>query len=585
MKPKSHNNCLHMCLCLVVLVNLLVPLALLGQDPWATYEGTKGPGAGKHIVLISGDEEYRSEEALVQLAKILAQHHGFRCTVLFAIDPETGVINPNIQNNIPGLEALKSADLMVLFTRFRGLPNAQMQCIDDYLKRGGPVLGIRTSTHAFLFRGENPWAHYGNGYRGPNSAWADGFGRLVLGEKWINHHGSHKHESTRGIIAPDADRSRITCGIRDGDIWGPTDVYGVRLPLPGDSVPVVLGQVVTRSGQFDAEDPFFGMRPDDGPPVEGKKNNPMMPIAWTKTYQIPGGQKGRVFASTIGAATDLVSEGTRRLLVNGAYWAMGLEDKIPTSGTKVDVVGNYKPTAYGSHPNEYWNQLALKPQHASKRVVIITGRDYPGHKWKETSPVLADLLREDRRLQVDVVEQPSFLASPKLAEYDTIVLHFMDWEQPDPGPAARKNLRALVRKGKGLVLVHFACGAFQDWPEFATLAGRAWDPELRGHDPHGKFRVDIIDKIHPVTQGMTSFDTVDELYTCLAGDRPIHLLATARSKVDQKDYPMAFVLNEGKGQVFHCVLGHDVQAFEAQGVKDLFRRGCAWTAGLSPAQP
>src|SRR5262249_18026480 len=87
------------------------------DDPWVVYEGTAGPGKGKHVVLISGDEEYRSEETLPALGKILARHHGFKCTVLFAIDPKTGEIDPNRRpHNIPGLEHLKTADLMVIFT-------------------------------------------------------------------------------------------------------------------------------------------------------------------------------------------------------------------------------------------------------------------------------------------------------------------------------------------------------------------------------------------------------------------------------------------------------------------------------------
>src|SRR5436309_8787102 len=88
---------------------------------WVVYEGSDGPGKGKHVVLVSGDEEYRSEETLPQLAKILAKRHGFTCTVLFAIDPKDGTINPNVTDNIPGLEKLKTADLMVIFTRFRKL--------------------------------------------------------------------------------------------------------------------------------------------------------------------------------------------------------------------------------------------------------------------------------------------------------------------------------------------------------------------------------------------------------------------------------------------------------------------------------
>src|SRR5690606_37001782 len=119
------------------------------NQQWVSYEGQQGAGKGKHIVLVSGDEEYRSEEALPMLARILATHHGFKCTVLFAINPESGEIDPEHQNNIPGLEQLQSADLMVLFTRFRELPDEQMQYIDAYTKAGKPVVAMRTATHAF----------------------------------------------------------------------------------------------------------------------------------------------------------------------------------------------------------------------------------------------------------------------------------------------------------------------------------------------------------------------------------------------------------------------------------------------------
>jgi type 1 glutamine amidotransferase len=306
---------------------------LWADDPWLQVAGTAGPGQGKNVVLVSGDEEYRSEEALTQLAKILATHHGFTCTVLYAIDPKTGEISPNTGNNIPGLEALAKADLLVIATRFRNLPDEQMKHIDDYLRAGKPVIGMRTATHAFNIPKDRTYAHYGNGYGGEKKDWADGFGRLVLGEKWISHHGHHGKESTRGLIAPDTKDHPILRGIADGDIWGPTDVYGVRLPLPGDSKPLVLGQVLT------------GMTPDS-PPVEGKKNEPMMPVAWTKTYVIDGGPSGRVFTTTMGSSTDMVAEGTRRMLVNACYWATGLEDKIPEKSC-VDVVGSFEPTPFG----------------------------------------------------------------------------------------------------------------------------------------------------------------------------------------------------------------------------------------------
>jgi len=213
------------------------------------------------------------------------------------------------------------------------------------------------------------------------------------------------------------------------------------------------------------------------------------------------------------------------------------------------------------------------------RVLLVTGQDYPGHPWRKTAPVLCSLLEQDNRVRVTTAEDPAFLDSTALAGYDAVVLHFMNWEQPAPGPAARENLRARVSDGMGLVLVHFACGAFQDWPEFRNLAGRVWDPRLT-HDPYGVFRVDIADPAHPITLGMPSFDTRDELYSCLTGDRPIHVIATAKSKVDGRDYPMAFVLEYGKGRVFHCVLGHDPEAISNPPVAQLLRRGSAWAARL-----
>ena len=312
----------------------LVLLALASNasaaDSWVVYEGGDGPGKGKHVVLVSGDEEYRSEEGLPQLAKILAKRHGFTCTVLFAIDKE-GAIDPNTNDNIPGLDALRKADLMIIATRFRNLPDAQMKEVVDYVESGRPVMGMRTATHAFNLDKKSPYAKYS--WNNKDEAYEGGFGRQVLGETWISHHGDHGKQSTRGIIAEGAKGNPILKGIKDGDIWGPTDVYGVRLPLPGDSQPLVMGQVVA------------DMTPE-GAAVEGKKNDPMMPVAWIKTYETESGKKARVFATTMGAASDLPSEGLRRLLVNAAYWAVGMEDQI-ADASDVALVGDFQPSKFG----------------------------------------------------------------------------------------------------------------------------------------------------------------------------------------------------------------------------------------------
>ena len=355
------------------------------------YEPGDGAGNGRHIVLVSGDEEYRSEEGLPMMARMLSTHHGFRCTVLFAVDPESGIVNPTHNTNIPGIENLDDADLMFIQTRWRHLPDEQMAPIDRYLKAGKPVFAIRTATHAFKM-GEDihakvfaylravrraddpatveapeipadawgPYDHYGDGYMGPEEAWRGGFGRLVVGERWIAHHGRHKHESARGVIVPGAESHPVLRGVDPDAIWSAADVYTVRLPLPGDSVPLVLGEVMARDGEYDEEDPRYGMRPSDSEPV-AEKNDPKMPVVWTKTYQLPGGTAGRVFSTTLGTSTDLLEQGVRQLFVNAVFWALGEEHRIPAEGMASDLVGEFHPTRFNLHPSEYWVERAARP--------------------------------------------------------------------------------------------------------------------------------------------------------------------------------------------------------------------------------
>lgn len=325
---------------LVAIVGALLPCAARAAEPWVVYQGTAGPGQGKQIVLISGDEEYRSEEELPQLAKILALRHGFRTTVLFAIHPASGTIEPTVLDNIPGLEALESADLMILATRFRDLPDAQMKYIDQYVQSGRPILALRTATHAFKIPQGKTYARYSF----DSKEWDGGFGRQILGETWVSHHGNHGVESTRGVIAPGAETHPILRGCEE--IWVPTDVYTVRLPMREGCQPLVLGQVLE------------GMQPTDKP-VTNAKNQPMMPVAWIKTYAGAQGQTGRVFTTTMGSAVDLSNEGFRRLLVNASYWCVGLESQIPARA-EVALVGSYEPTfwGFGKHrpglkPDEY----------------------------------------------------------------------------------------------------------------------------------------------------------------------------------------------------------------------------------------
>lgn len=290
------------------------------------YQGKEGPGAGKHIVFLAGDHEYRSEETLPALARILAKHHGFKCTVLFNVDKETGEIVPG-NNNMPGLEALKSADLMVNFLRFQNFPDHQMQHIAEYLDRSGPVVGLRTASHAFKIPKNRKFAKYsfrfdGNDYKG-------GFGRQVLGETWAGHYGRNHVMSTRLDIVQKAKSHPILQGVQNP--WVQAGGYWSN-PMP-DSEVLATAQ------------PLASMKPN-APAAEGKKP---CPGVWVRTYQgKPDGEKGRVFTTLYGASEDLNNPGFRRMLVNGCFWAIGLEKAIKAN-LNIDFVGPYNPSRFAFH--------------------------------------------------------------------------------------------------------------------------------------------------------------------------------------------------------------------------------------------
>lgn len=312
---------------LLIVLMLTALLANAQQKQWVTYEGKDGPGKGKHIVFVTGEEEYRSEESMPMMAKILALQHGFKCTVLFAIDPKTNKIDPDVQTNIPGLQALQSADLMVIIARFRELPDEQMKYIDEYVKSGKPIVGLRTATHSFQYirNKQSPYAKYS--YNSTVEGWKDGFGRLVLGETWVDHHGTHGKEGTRALINGTMSKSPILKGVKD--IWGSTDVYTVR-DLPTNAQVLLFGQST------------HGMTASS--PLSYEKS--IMPVAWIRSYTAENGKTARIFTSTMGAATDLVNEDLRRLFVNACYWATGMEQQIPDKNS-VEIVGPYNPTAFG----------------------------------------------------------------------------------------------------------------------------------------------------------------------------------------------------------------------------------------------
>jgi len=328
---------------LAALILLIKLCTVSAAEPGLVIEGKEGIGKGQHIVFVTGEEYYRSEEGMSMFAKILSQHHGYKCTVLFAIDPVTGFINANKSNNIPGLEALKSADLMVVFARFRELPDADMKHIVDYVNAGKPVLGIRNATHAFRYSA-NSTSPYKN-WDFQSKAWLGGFGQQILGDTWIAHYGQFQKEATLATVVSSQRNNPVLRGVAD-TIFCHTDVNSVERLTPKDLV-LMQGQVLS------------GLNPKD-PPVTDKRKDVRMPFAWFKTYTAPSGKEGRSFSTTAGASLDWQNEDLRRLMVNAIYSLTGHEKDIPEK-SNVNFIGVYKPKPTGALSNEAWTALKLTP--------------------------------------------------------------------------------------------------------------------------------------------------------------------------------------------------------------------------------
>lgn len=311
----------------------MLAAALLGSlEPVdrLVLQGGTGPGRGKHVVLLAGDEEYRSEEALPQLARILSQRHGFKCTVLFSQN-EKGEIDPTAVRVMPGLSELTTADLVVMMLRFRQWGDEDMKRFEAYWKSGKPLVAIRTSTHAFNFPADSPWRSFSwNSSEG-------GFGRQVLGETWLTHWGNHGSQATRGVVSLAG--HPVMRGVKD--VFGPTDVYEAH--PPADATILMRGEVV--AGMAVGDPAAIGSkRTVKG--VEQGLNSPMMPIAWTRELALPAGVKQRVFTTTMGDAVEVTNEGFRRMLVNAVYWGLKMERSIKP-GSDVGLVGDYSPSRFG----------------------------------------------------------------------------------------------------------------------------------------------------------------------------------------------------------------------------------------------
>lgn len=288
------------------------------------WRGASGIGKGKHIVFVAGDHEYRGEETLPALARILARRHGFKCTFLVTTNKGSGEIEPG-SSNITGLEALKTADLMVVFLRFQHFADDQMQHIEDYLNSGKPVLGLRTSTHAFQgLKGK--WAKYNEGFKGDDDSWRFGFGERILGEHWVGHFGRNHRQSSNLVLEAEQLEHPVLRGVSNAHA-----MCGGYVGHPTDGITLARGQILD------------GMT-SDSPPSTQKRQQVRHSVAWVRTYQ-QGNPRSRVFTTTHGASEDIVNEGFRRMLINAHLWCLGMEADIRPD-LAIDFVGPYHPTTF-----------------------------------------------------------------------------------------------------------------------------------------------------------------------------------------------------------------------------------------------
>jgi hypothetical protein len=358
MKSRLIFSC---CLALIV----CLPIPAIGQSPTSglVLEGGEGLGTGQHIVFVTGEEYYRSEEGMSMFAKIMSRHHGFKCTVLFATDPATGYINPNQVGSIPGLAVLKNADLMVIFARFRELSDADMKHIADYVDAGKPVFGIRNATHAFRYSATSTSPYKDWSFR--SKEWPGGFGQQILGDTWVAHYGKFQKESTRADVNPKHRKHPVLRGVGD-TIFVHTDVNSVVRLKPDDLV-LFNGRVLS------------GLNPTD-PLVTDKRKGVRMPWAWFRNYTAPSGKKGRSFTTTAGASLDFLNEDLRRLMVNAMLLLTGHEKEIPEK-TNVDFVDPYLPRPTGSHSDAEWGKAKLSAKSYASPfgfVSLFNGRDLTG---------------------------------------------------------------------------------------------------------------------------------------------------------------------------------------------------------------
>ncbi len=287
-------------------------------------------------------------------------------------------------------------------------------------------------------------------------------------------------------------------------------------------------------------------------------------VAWA----VERSKGNRGFCTTMGHFYDnWKNTSFRKLMLNGIIWAAGVE--VPKEGVEAQFYTDRQVTDFLFS--------------ASLKGLILTGNHHPAHAWKEISAELKEILEADERVHVDISMDIEDLSQYDLRDYDFLLMNYCNWEDATGlSDASKKAFSHYVNEGGGLMIIHFANGAFHaslpkaeasDWPEYRKICRRVWDHKAgSAHDTYGSFSVSVANPSHELTSGLSDFDTIDELYYGQVGEAPIDPLLTAKSKDTGNDEPLAWTYLYGKGKVFQTVLGHDLASFRAEEFRELIRR-------------
>jgi uncharacterized protein len=301
----------------IIIASLLMAWLIM---PSAIAQNKKKP----HIVFVFGDEEYRSEESMPMLGAILKRELGAKITLCYPLD-SVGIVNPNVNNNIAGLKALKKADMMVLFCRWRNLPKAQSKLIEEFAESGKPIAGFRTATHTFMYKDDSSRVYL-------NNEWP----AKVLGQQWIVHHGHFddgKNPLTDVYIPENGKKTSILNGVKPFKAYSWLyHVNGGDWKLNPNCEPFMEGKSLKSKHEMEGKLDKF--------PIT-------QPVAWTNAYTGKSGKTARVFFTTLGHPYDFKEEAMRKLAINGIIWALGMENIIPENGANVTLAMPYEPNNSG----------------------------------------------------------------------------------------------------------------------------------------------------------------------------------------------------------------------------------------------